>query len=76
MLNDPISSFVISGCRMWRWLMGQMVFGFFLGWVVMYRCINHKIWFQNIVGVGGRVLEKMEFDWVGWCLRIHYVTIA
>ena len=43
MLKESISSLVISGCIVWCWLLGNMCLGFFLGSMVIYRCMSHSI---------------------------------
>ena len=41
-LNDSINILVIVGCSVWWMLFGSMVFGFFLGRIVIYRCMSHS----------------------------------
>ena len=41
MLSDSINVLVIVGYSVWWRLFGSMVFGFFLGRMVMYLCMSH-----------------------------------
>ena len=66
-LKDSINSLVISGCSVWCWLLGCMVFGFFLGSIVMYLCMSHSISVSKSCGGGCRKLVRCgRLLWEYW----------
>ena len=63
-LNDSINVLVIIGCSVWCKFFGSMVFGFFLGRMVMYLCISHSIYVSKFWGGGWRLLVACV--WLLW----------
>ena len=67
MLNVSMRSLVISGCSVWCWFWGWMVFGFFLGSIDMYLCMSHIISVSKSCGGGCRKLVMC-----GWLLWLNW----
>jgi hypothetical protein len=53
-----MSVLVILGGSVWCRLFGWIVFGFFLGGIVMYLCRSHKIYVSKSCGGGCRKLVR------------------
>ena len=49
---------LMSACSIWWLLLGCMLFGFFLGSIVMYLCTSHRILVSKSCGGGCRRLVR------------------
>ena len=57
-LNEFMRVLVISGCSVWCRFLGWIVFGFFLGSMVMYCWMSHSISVSKSYGGGCKKLVK------------------